>query len=56
MPRKAISTASGSGIVTIRIERKCIRKTTCASVTSRISSMSARRSVPAACSINVERS
>ena len=29
-----MSTASGSGIVTIRIERKCIRKTTCASVTS----------------------
>ena len=45
MPRNDSSTASGSGIVTIRIERKCIRKTTCASVTSAISSISACRSV-----------
>ena len=46
MPRNAASTASGSGSVTIRIERKCIRNTTWASVTRRISSRSAVRSVP----------
>ena len=51
-----MSTASGSGIVTIRIDRKCIRKTTCASVTRTISSISARRSVPVACSMSVDRS
>ena len=51
-----MSTASGSGSVTTRIERKCIRKMTCASVTSAISSSSVVRSVSTACAISVERS
>ena len=44
-PEEEMSTASGSVIVTIRIDRRCIRKSTCASVTRTISSTSARRSV-----------
>ena len=51
-----MSTASGSGSVTMRNERKCIRKITWASVTRAISSRSVVRSVSTACAISVERS
>ncbi len=56
MRRNDVRIASGSGSVTMRIERKCSRKITCASVTRRISSRSARRSVPTAREISAERS
>ena len=43
MPKNDTRTASGSGSVTIRIDRKCIRKMTCARVTRAISSIRAVR-------------
>jgi len=49
-----LNTAKGS--VTITMDRKCIRKTMCASVTRTISSMSAVRKVSAARSMSCERS
>jgi hypothetical protein len=55
-PEERAETASGSGIVTIRIDRKCIRKTTWASVTRAISSISARPQRVEACSIRSDRS
>ena len=50
------NTESGSGIVTIRIERKWARKIICASVTRSSSSIKARFSVPVARSISPVRS
>jgi hypothetical protein len=56
MNRNDVNTASGSGIVTIRIERKCARKMMWARVTRISSSMSARSSVPVARWISCVRS
>ena len=56
MNRNEVSTASGIGIVTIRIDRRCSRKMAFTSVTTIASSISARLSVCTARSISAERS
>ena len=56
MRRNDVKIANGSGSVTIKIDRKCSRKTMWASVTRRISSMRAFLSVPTARAISAERS
>jgi hypothetical protein len=56
MKRKAVSTASGIGIVTMRTDRRCSRKTTFTSVTTRASSVRARRRVWTARSMSWDRS
>jgi hypothetical protein len=56
MKRKAINTASGMGIVTIRTDRKWSRKRRFTSVTTTASSMSDRLRVATARSIKAERS
>ena len=48
MKRNAPRTASGSGMVTTRMLRKCQRNRTCARVTRMISSIKAWRSVSTA--------
>jgi hypothetical protein len=56
MNRNALNTASGSGIVTISTERTLSRNRMLMTVTTRVSSISARRSVATARSMRAERS
>ncbi len=56
MKRKAVRTASGSGMVTINTERRCRRKTMLTMVTTIVSSISARLSVETARSMSADRS
>src|SRR6266850_303522 len=53
MKRKAVRTASGSGIVTINTERRCSRKTTLTRVTTIVSSIKARFKVWTARSMKI---